>query len=133
VLYAPDWDDEDSWGPTIERWAAALGPEDPVTLALHSPAGEPNAIAARILARLEAAGHSEDTFPDLAVCDPDGATLASLVAAADAVLVDPGSAPRPELRRRARRLLEATPEGLLDYAAGVKAESRDAAAATVLD
>jgi glycosyltransferase involved in cell wall biosynthesis len=118
VLYAPEWEDEDTWGATLERWAAAVGPDDAVTLALHLPAGDPTALAGRILARLEAAGISEDQLPDLALCEPDSVSLASLVAAADAVLLDPTSISRPELTRRARRLLHATPEGLLDYAAG---------------
>jgi glycosyltransferase involved in cell wall biosynthesis len=121
VLYAPDWDDEARWGPTLERWAAAVGPDDPVTLALHLPAGDPSALAARILARLEAAGHAEYALPDLALCEPESVSLASLVAAADAVLVDAPSAERPELCRRARRVVAATPEGLLDYAATLPA------------
>jgi glycosyltransferase involved in cell wall biosynthesis len=114
VLYSPDWDDEQAWGPTIERWASAVRHEDPITLALHLSAGDPAELAGRILGRLTAAGHSEDTLPDLALCEPESVSLASLVAAADAVLVDPASADRPELTRRARRVLEASPEGLLD-------------------
>jgi glycosyltransferase involved in cell wall biosynthesis len=117
VLYAPDWADEDSWGPTLERWAAAFGPADDVTLALHLPAGDPAALAVRILARLEAAGHREADLPDLALCEPDSVALASLVAAADAVLVDVAQAERPELCRRARRIVRATADELLDYAA----------------
>jgi glycosyltransferase involved in cell wall biosynthesis len=120
VLYAPDWENEDSWGPTIERWAAAVRPDDPITLALHLPEGDPAELAGRILARLETSGHSEADLPDLALCEPESVSLASLVAAADAVLVDPQSAGRPDLCRRARRLLEAGPEGLLDYAAAVR-------------
>lgn len=119
VLYAPDWNDEGSWGQTLERWAAAFGPDDDVTLALHLPAGDPAALAARILARLEGAGHSADELPDLALCEPDSVSLASLVAAADAVLVDASSEGRPELCRRARRIVPASPEGLLDYASAL--------------
>jgi glycosyltransferase involved in cell wall biosynthesis len=122
VLYSPDWDREDHWGPTIERWAAAVGQEDPVTLALHLPAGNPAELAGRILAHLEAAGHSEDELPDIALCELESASVASLVAAADAVLVHPDEAERPELCRRARRLVYATPEGLLDYAASIRAD-----------
>jgi glycosyltransferase involved in cell wall biosynthesis len=121
VLYSPDWEREDHWGPTLERWAAAVGQDDPVTLALHLPEGDPGALAGRILAHLEAAGHSEDELPDIALCEPDSATIASLVAAADAVLIHPDDAQRPELCRRARRLVYATPEGLLDYAASIRA------------
>ena len=120
VVYAPDWSDEERWGPTLERWAAALGSQDPVTLALHLPAGDPSELAGRILARLQAAGLAEDELPDLALCEPDSASLASLVAAADAVLVDPSDAGRPELTRRARRVLLAVPEDLLDYAAALR-------------
>ena len=100
--------------------AAAIRPDDPITLALHLPGGDPAELAGRILARLEASGHSEADLPDLALCEPESVSLASLVAAADAVLVDPQSAGRPDLCRRARRLLEAGPEGLLDYAAAVR-------------
>jgi glycosyltransferase involved in cell wall biosynthesis len=124
VLYSPDWEREDHWGPTLERWAAAVGQDDPVTLALHLPAGDPSELAGRILAHLEAAGHSEDDLPDIALCEPDSASIASLVAAADAVLIHPDEADRPELCRRARRLVHATPEGLLDYAAQVRADAQ---------
>jgi hypothetical protein len=124
VLYAPDWDDEDSWGPTVERWAAAVRPADPITLALHLPeGGDPNALAERVLGRLHAAGHSDDDLPDLALPEPGSVSLASLVAGADAVLVDPASVGRPDLCRRARRVLEASPEGLLDYAAAVRSDA----------
>jgi glycosyltransferase involved in cell wall biosynthesis len=126
VLYAPDWDDEGSWGPTVERWAAAVRPADPITLALHLPeGGDPNALAERVLGRLHAAGHSDHDLPDLALPEPGSVSLASLVAAADAVLVDPASVGRPDLCRRARRVLEASPEGLLDYAAAVRAEASE--------
>ncbi len=119
VLYAPDWDDEDSWGPTLERWAAAFGPADDVTLALHLPSGDAAELAGRIVARLEAAGHEEADLPDLALCEPDSVSVASLVAAADAVLVDASQLDRPELCRRARRIVPATAEGLLDYASAL--------------
>ena len=88
------------------------------------PAGDPSGLAGRILAHLEAAGTREDDLPDIALCEPDSAPLASLVAAADAVLIHPGEAERPELCRRARRLVHATPEGLLDYAAQFRADAR---------
>jgi glycosyltransferase involved in cell wall biosynthesis len=120
AIYAPDWDDEDSWGPTLERWASAFGGDDPVTLALYLPDQDPTQLAGRIMARLEAAGLAEDDLPDLALCEPDSASIASLVAAADAVLVDPASAGRPELTRRARRVVMAVPAELLDYAAELR-------------
>jgi glycosyltransferase involved in cell wall biosynthesis len=128
VIFAPDWANEESWGPVLERWTAAFGSDDPVTLALHLPDGDPAELAGRVLGRLQAAGISEDDLPDLALPEPESVTLASLVAAADAVLVDPASVGRPELSRRARRLL-VTPEDLLDYAAGVRAPADSPAVA----
>jgi hypothetical protein len=132
VIYAPDWEDEESWGPTLERWTAAVGPHDPITLALHLPGGDPSELAGRILGRLTAAGRAEDSLPDLALCEPDSVSLASLVAAADAVLVEPASAGRPELTRRARRVLMATAEDLLDYAAEIRAREPECDAAEPL-
>jgi hypothetical protein len=127
VIFAPDWDDEESWGPTLERWSAAFGSDDPVTLALHLAEGDPAELAGRVLGRLQAAGLAEDELPDLALPEPSSVTLASLVAAAGAVLVDPGSNGRPELTRRGRRLL-VTPEDLLDYAAELRATDSQAVA-----
>jgi len=127
VIYAPDWDDEETWGPTLERWSSAFGSDDPVTLALHLSDGDPGELAGRIMARLQAAGLAEDNLPDLALPEPDSVSLASLVAAADAVLVEPASAGRPELSRRARRLIVAAPEDLLDYAAEIRERVADSA------
>ena len=129
AIFAPDWDNEESWGPALERWTAAFGSNDPVTLALYLPDGDPAELAGRVLGRLETAGISEDDLPDLALPEPESLTLASLVAAADAVLVDPASVGRPELSRRARRLL-VTPDDLLDYAAEVRAPADSPAVAT---
>jgi hypothetical protein len=98
-----------------------------VTLALHISGGDLSELAGRITARLQAAGLAEDNLPDLAVPEPDSVSLASLVAAADAVLVDPASVDRPELARRARRLLVAVPDDLLDYAAEVRGRVSDPA------
>jgi len=120
VIYAPDWDDEAAWGPTLERWSAAFGSDDPVTLALHFTGDDVGELGGRIMARLQAAGLDENDLPDLALPEPGSVTLASLVAAADAVLVEPASAGRPELSRRARRLIVAGPEDLLDYAAEIR-------------
>jgi glycosyltransferase involved in cell wall biosynthesis len=127
VIYAPNWDDEETWGPTLERWSSAFGSDDPVTLALHLSDGDPGELAGRIMARLQAAGLAEDNLPDLALPEPDSVSLASLVAAADAVLVEPASAGRPELSRRARRLIVAAPEDLLDYAAEICERVADSA------
>jgi hypothetical protein len=77
-----------------------------VTLALHVPGGDAERLGARIAARLEAHGHAGDALPDLALCRPGGGTLAGLVAAADAVLLDAGG-PRADLTRRAARVLAA--------------------------
>jgi glycosyltransferase involved in cell wall biosynthesis len=129
VLYAPDWNDEESWAATLERWAAAFSADDPVTLALYIPSGDPSALAARVLGRLEAAGLSADELPDLALCEPESAPIHSLVAAADAVLLEPGRSGGPELTRRARGLLTATPDELSAYARQVRGEAADPALA----
>ena len=104
VMYAPDWSDEPIWSAALSAWASAVGPDDPVTLALRLPDdADAGALAEGILRALERAGHSEDTLPDLALCESSDAPLVSLVAAADAVLLD-GKNDSPELTRRARAL-----------------------------
>jgi hypothetical protein len=104
VLCAPDWSDQPTWSTALSAWASAVGPDEPVTLALCLPDGADAAeLAEGILTALEEAGHSEDTLPDLALFASGDAPLASLVAAADAVLLD-GKNDSPELTRRARAL-----------------------------
>jgi glycosyltransferase involved in cell wall biosynthesis len=104
VLYAPDWSDEAAWSAALAAWAEAVGPDDPVTLALYLPDDADAAeLAEGILRALEQAGHSEENLPDLALCESGSAPIASLVAAADAVLLD-GKNDTPELTRRARAL-----------------------------
>jgi hypothetical protein len=119
VLYAPDWSDEPTWSAALSAWAGAVGPDDPVTLALQLSDGDAAALAGGILSALERAGHSEDSLPDLALCESGSASIASLVAAADAVLLD-GSNERPELTRRARALLSAVPTELAEYAEALR-------------
>jgi glycosyltransferase involved in cell wall biosynthesis len=123
VLYAPDWSDEAAWSAALSVWAGAVSPADPITLALRLPAdADPAALAEGILRALERAGHSEDTLPDLALCESSDAPLASLVAAADAVLLD-GSNDSPELTRRARNLLTAVPSELAEYVEELRSPS----------
>jgi glycosyltransferase involved in cell wall biosynthesis len=114
VLYAPDWSDEPTWSAALAAWASAVGPDDPVTLALQLSEGDAAALAGGILEALERAGHSEDSLPDLALCEAGSASLESLVAAADAVLID-SMRERPELTRRARALLCALPAEIADF------------------
>jgi glycosyltransferase involved in cell wall biosynthesis len=114
VLYAPDWSDEPTWSAALSAWAEAVSPDDPVTLALQLSEGDAAALAEGILSALERAGHSEESLPDLALCESGSASLESLVAAADAVLLD-GANDRPELSRRARALLSAVPSELAEY------------------
>ncbi|HKN93196.1 MAG TPA: glycosyltransferase [Thermoleophilaceae bacterium] len=126
VVFAPDWDDEDVWAPALERWAAAIGSADPVTLALYVPDGsDAAALAERILGRLGAAGIGESELPDLALCEPESVSLASLVAAADAVLVPAGAVAGPALTRRARRILDAGHDDIESFAASMKTHSGD--------
>ena len=123
MLYAPDWNDETAWSTALSAWAGAVSPEDPITLALRLPEeADAAALAEGILSALERAGHSEDTMPDLALCDSADAPLASLVAAADAVLLD-GTNDSPELTRRARTLLTAVPSELADYVDALRSPS----------
>jgi hypothetical protein len=119
VLYAPDWSDEPTWSAALSAWASAISPNDPVTLALQLADGDAAALAEGILSALERAGHSEDSLPDLALCEAGSASTASLVAAADAVLVD-GTNESPELTRRARALLSAVPAELAEYAEALR-------------
>jgi len=129
VLYAPDWSDEHSWGPAIEHWAAAVSQDHSITLALYLAEGDAAQLAGRILARLEAAGHAESDLPDLALCEPDSAPLASLVAAADAVLVPETGPVGIELTRRARQIVVAAPGDIEAFVAAT-AEPQGARVAT---
>jgi hypothetical protein len=117
VVYAPDWDDEPTWSATLATWAANVDPDAPVTLALHVPDAEAEALGGRIVAGLEAAGHPADSLPDLALCPHSEAPAIALAASADAVLADAGAdrSARPDLFRRARRVIDATPGEVLAY------------------
>jgi glycosyltransferase involved in cell wall biosynthesis len=128
VLYAPDWESEAAWAPPLLSWAEAFGPQDPVTLALHVPSGDPEQLGERILAALRTAGHDDEALPDLALCEPGAAGIAALVARAGAVLLGAGDDGRPELTRRARRLLRPTAADLRAFAADVRAQRPLAAA-----
>ncbi len=119
VLYAPDWSDEPTWSAALSAWASAMGPDDPVTLALQLTEGDAATLAQGILGALERAGHSESDLPDLALCEAGSASLESLVAAADAVLID-STRERPELTRRARALLCAVRSELSDFAEALR-------------
>jgi glycosyltransferase involved in cell wall biosynthesis len=114
VIFAPDWNDESSWAPALTAWASAVSADDPVTLALHVPDADAEAIGGRVVASLEAAGHAADTLPDLALCPFSEATAVALSASADAVLADAATdrSARPDLFRRARRVVEANPESV---------------------
>ncbi len=77
-----------------------------MTLALYVD-GDADAIGGRIMARL--AGRDESALPDLALVVPSSVSLIALAASADAVLADGPADPasRPELLRRARRIVPA--------------------------
>jgi hypothetical protein len=123
VVYAPDWSDQATWAHTLAVWAASVDPDDPVTLALHVPDADAEALGGRIVASLGAAGCPADTLPDLALCPYSEASAIALAASADAVLADAGAdrAARPDLYRRARRVIDGTPDGVRAYAAGCSA------------
>jgi hypothetical protein len=123
VVYAPDWSDHVTWEHTLATWAVQLDPSDPVTLALHVPDAEAEALGGRIVASLELAGCPADALPDLALCPHSEASAVALAASADAVLADAGAdlASRPDLFRRARRVIEATPDAVRAYAEELRA------------
>jgi hypothetical protein len=63
-------------------------------------------------------------LPDLALVAPEGTvTLTSLAATADAVLCEGTTDPadRPELLRRARRIVAGTPEAVATFAGTLRA------------
>ena len=110
AVYAPDWADEDVWGPALDAWLDAFGPGDDVTLALYVD-GDADAVGAAIMGRL--GGRDQSALPDLALVMPGETSLAALAAGADAVLTDGPADPaaRPELLRRARRIVAAADAG----------------------
>jgi glycosyltransferase involved in cell wall biosynthesis len=128
VLYAPDWSDRACWSATLDMWAREFASTDPVTLALHSGGQEPEELAAKILGHFEASGLPTEALPDLMLCLRSIA-LADLVAAADAVLVDERDRTRPELVRRAMRVVTAEPGNLAPLRADLLASRSRAQAA----
>jgi hypothetical protein len=86
---------------------------------LHVPDADAEELGGRIVASLEAAGCPADTLPDLALCPHSEASAIALAASADAVLADAGAdrAARPDLYRRARRVIEADADAVRAYAA----------------
>jgi hypothetical protein len=121
VLYAPDWADEERWVQSLAAWAEAVPADAPITLALHVPDADAEAIAERVVARLGALGHPAETLPDLAICPHSEAAAIALSASAVGVLADPGAdrAARPDVFRRARRVVDATPAGVADFVASL--------------
>jgi glycosyltransferase involved in cell wall biosynthesis len=111
VLYAPDWSDEARWAATLNLWAEWFVDTDPITLALHCGGRDADELAQTILQRLAALGRDSEALPDLMLCAQQ-LDLNDIGAAADAVLVDHGDADRPELVRRALRVVTADVEGI---------------------
>jgi glycosyltransferase involved in cell wall biosynthesis len=114
AVYAPDWSDESAWGPALDAWIDAFGPDDDVTLALYVD-GDAETIGAQIMSRL--AGRDQAALPDLALVAPGETSLAALAATADAVLTEGPTDPaaRPALLRRAQRIVPAEREALAEY------------------
>jgi glycosyltransferase involved in cell wall biosynthesis len=124
VLYAPDWDDEARWSATLDLWGEWFVDSDPVTLALCCGERAADELAGTILERLAALGRDPELLPDLMLC-PSHIDLNDIGAAADAVLVDHCDLHRPELVRRALRVVTADADGVsalrttIDQLAGV--------------
>jgi hypothetical protein len=120
VLYAPDWG-AGRWVPTLARWSQTFGDADPVTLVLPCPGDDPDALAARILDGLGAAGLDPDTLPDLLLCRR-GIAVADALARVDAVLLDADDPGSPLLTRRALRVIAGDPGSLAALRAELAAE-----------
>jgi glycosyltransferase involved in cell wall biosynthesis len=120
VLYAPDWDDEETWRDTLARWAAAIEPSHDATLALAVETPQAEEVGRRIVAAISELGLAADEAPDLVLC-PHPADVSGLVATADAVLLDvrQAGAPPPALARRAQHLLHAVDGELAQLAAAL--------------
>ncbi len=130
AVYAPDWDDEDTWAAALATWARTVPSDTDVTLVMPVRGDRAEAIMTRVLARLEQLGLALDALPDLALHQQADGDPAPLVAVADVVLLDASqmaSAP-PALTRRALRTLAADAGALSAYAAEVGPVSDRAAA-----
>jgi hypothetical protein len=111
VSYAPDWSDEARWAATLDLWAEWFLDTDPITLALQCGGRDPDELARTILQRLAALGRDPEALPDLILCAQQ-IDLSDIGAAADAVLVDHRDADRPELVRRALRVVTADADSI---------------------
>ena len=117
VAYAPSWQDEARWIGVLTAWTQAFHTTDPVTLGLYCGERDPEALAEQIMVRLAEAGLDPQLLPDLMLCRLE-IQLQDLVAAAAVVLVDESQRSRPELVRRALRVVAPDPGSLL----GLRAE-----------
>ena len=124
VLYAPAWEQPQTWEPVLRTWAATLSGADDATLVLVAPEGQRDVLAPAALAALEASGRPPEALPDVLLDDPPADRLDGLVARCDAVLLDvpsdpiaPVGAARELLTRRALRTLAAEPPALAAFAA----------------
>ena len=118
VVYAPDWQDEARWTATLKLWSQSFTDEHPVTLGLHCADNDPDVLGQRILAHLEWDNDGRDATADVMLFQPS-IQLEDLVAAADAVLVDDCDRSRPELVRRALRLVSADRAAVHEFRAAL--------------
>lgn len=126
VLYAPDWAHDESWQPVLRAWATTFDAGDDVTLVLTAPFGERDAVAARVLACLEASGRPSDLLPDVLLDETAADRLDGLAMRCDDVLLD-AAHPTPAhelLTRRALRTVAADGPGIATFAAQLRAAAQ---------
>jgi hypothetical protein len=130
VLYAPDWAHPESWQPVLRAWATTFEAGDEVTLVLAAPAGAQDAIAAQVLASLEASGRPAERLPDVLLDETPADRLDGLVARCEDVLLDAAhpTAAHELLTRRALRTVAADGPAIAMFAAQLRAAQRPGAA-----
>ena len=107
AVYAPDWSDEATWGPALDAWLDAFGPGDDVTLALYAE-GDAEAIGGRDDGPPGRRATSRRCPTSRSSCRAPWGSSRSPRAPTPSWPTRPTDpAARPELLRRARRIVAA--------------------------